>query len=374
MSSPLERIAVFGRDDRSQSTSAVKAFERSVGLMVNARERLVCTAFCVDDRVVATAAHCLFRTADDTPPRLSDFTFLRGLGTRPGAERSGVAGSEDAAAEQNVVAGSRRLSVRPPIEAARDWALVRLAKPLCRGSALAIARQTPDEIITAARDKRLFQIGYHRDVSNWRLTIASGCGAAQNFEAGDWKDISRDFVAAEHLLLHSCDTGGASSGSPLLIETKSGPRVVGINVGTYLQTKVVIESGEVVHRGQASAVANTGVITTAFLDRIPTMARQAPLAAAAAIRELKQLLADRAFFHGSVDGRFDNDLQQAIEGFEGAAGLPVTGYATRPLLERLGGSGTSAAASSDSPVVAGSHRVTRWRPHGSSEKTPRAQR
>ena len=75
---------------------------------------------------------------------------------------------------------------------------------------------------------------------------------------------ARDFTDPDQLLLHTCDTGAASSGSPLLVEGPDGPEVVGINVGTYVQSKVIMLNGEVLHRFKSDDVANTGVNALAF--------------------------------------------------------------------------------------------------------------
>ncbi len=89
--------------------------------------------------MVATAAHCLYRTADETPLRLSDLTVrLHGRETT-----SRIAGADKGAPEANVLAGSTHLSVRPPIDATHDWALVRLAQPLCKAGASESCRRVP---------------------------------------------------------------------------------------------------------------------------------------------------------------------------------------------------------------------------------------
>ena len=44
-----------------------------------------------------------------------------------------IAGAAEGTPETNVIAGSTRLNVHPPIDATRDWALVRLARPRVQG-------------------------------------------------------------------------------------------------------------------------------------------------------------------------------------------------------------------------------------------------
>jgi len=160
---------------------------------------------------------------------------------------------------------------------------------------------------------------------------------ARSFATADWATIQQDFSEPETLILHTCDTGGASSGSPLLIETANGPEVIGINVGTYVQSKVLMQDGQVTKRLKPDTVANTGVSSTAFAARLDAFREAAILGTAAQLRELQMLLQRRQFFSGAIDGTYGEGLRIAIEAYEKAEGLPVTGLATVALLRRLGG-------------------------------------
>src|SRR5690349_1075459 len=55
----VERVAVFGADDRQPVPSKYQATAQSIGVLFNNQTRTVCTAFCVGDAIIATAAHCL---------------------------------------------------------------------------------------------------------------------------------------------------------------------------------------------------------------------------------------------------------------------------------------------------------------------------
>ena len=176
---------------------------------------------------------------------------------------------------------------------------------------------------------------FHRDFGNWQLAFGSPCAVRRGFANADWEAISHDFSDPADVILHTCDTGGASSGSPLLIDGPSGPEVVGINVGTYVQSKVLLQNGEVVHRYQSNSVANTGVAAAAFLPRLEAFARAEIVASRAQVRELQELLAERGFYKGARDGAFGPVLRAAIEKFEQSEGRPETGLATTALLQRL---------------------------------------
>lgn len=331
----LHPVAVFGRDDRGPLPAKYKEVREKIGLLFSVRGRSVCTAFCVAPDVVATAGHCLLKIAGERAPRIGDFWFLRNYDVVRDIVH--IAGHANGTAALNVMSGSMSLNVRPPIEATKDWALVRLARPACTKGVLPVRVLPVDQIVSEAAAKRVFQISYHRDYTPWKLAYGPPCGVAKKFDTADWATIAQDFVNPEALILHTCDTGGASSGSPLLLDTEAGPEVIGINVGTYVQSKVLMQEGKVMKRMKADAVANTGVASAAFADKLEAFRQASVLTSGAQVRELQTLLKGRQLFAGKVDGNYGAELREAIEAYEKGEGLAVTGLATMATLKRLGG-------------------------------------
>jgi protease YdgD len=365
-------IAVFGTDDRVPLPTSRQALGQSVGLLYEAASHTICSAFCVGDATIATAGHCIFRTQGEPSLKTSGFTFR--LPSARTATSSRIAGVQQGTGAQFVAASSSRLSVYPPIDAAHDWALIRLEAPICARRALPVSRRPAEELVKLSAQDRVYQVGYHRDFGNWQLALGTPCAIRRGFAAADWKTISRDFTDAEHVILHTCDTGGASSGSPLLIDGPAGPEVIGINVGTYVQSRVLTQNGEVVHRYKADSVANTGVSAEAFMPQLLAFTRADILPTRAKLRELQILLAAEGHYAGQHDGTYGPELRAGIERFERAEGRPETGLATRGLLarlkalsmERVGATATSHRAQIETGRV-GSHETSK----ATSEVAPR---
>lgn len=332
LSAPVERVAVFGVDNRKRLPKHLGGLRDSIGLIYNERTRTVCSAFCVADDIIGTASHCVFRTKGETPPPPEKFFFAR-PNTRHASIR--FAGAAQKSSAQQIITGTVGISTKPPIEAARDWAFVRLQGPACRGAVLPIATMTPGDIEKEAKAGRLFQAAFHRDYGRWSMAYSDPCAAGNHLEGANPNVTARDFADPLNLVLHQCDTGGASSGSPLLVESPAGPRVVAINVGTFVQSRVVLQGGEVVSRAPASPVANTAVSATAFADKVPHLRQASILTSTDDLRTLQNLLASQALYEGSANGRYDNHLRQAVEQFERREGMAVTGLPTRSLLEAL---------------------------------------
>jgi protease YdgD len=342
----VHMVSVFAGDQRVPLPQSLREAGSKLGVLYDSRSHSVCTAFCVAPDVVATAAHCLYRTSGESPLRLSDFAF-RLHGSEAPAR---IAGADAGTAELNVTSGSTRLNVRPPIDATRDWALVRLAQPACKGGAFKLSRRPVAEVMTLADQGHVFNIAYHRDLPKWQPMLNTGCAVRRTFEDADWQTIERDFAEPEQLLLHTCDTGAASSGSPLLVDGADGPEVVGINVGTYVQSKVIMLNGEVLHRFRSDDVANTGVNSLAFASTLDAFLSADTLASRRDVRRLQDELAAKGLYKGPRDGRFSPTLKAAIETFERAAHMTVSGLATRPLLQALSGESAVVTGKISTPV------------------------
>lgn len=327
------QASVFGPDQRVPLPQSLRHAGARLGVFSDAGSHSVCTAFCVAADAVVTAAHCLYRTSGEQPLRLSDLSFK--LHGTPQAVK--IAGTETGAAEANVHSGSTRLNVHPPIDATRDWAVVRLAQPACKAGAFKMSRKPVAEVIKLAGNGRVFNIAYHRDLPKWQPMLDTGCTVKRDFDDADWHTIRRDFSNPDQLLLHTCDTGAASSGSPLLVDGPEGPEVVGINVGTYVQSKVIMLNGEVLHRFKSDDVANTGVNALAFAPALDAFLAADTLTDRRDIVRLQDALAARGLYAGPRDGRFGPVLKAAIEGFERASHMPLSGLATHALLQALTG-------------------------------------
>ncbi|MEW5963538.1 MAG: peptidoglycan-binding protein [Pseudomonadota bacterium] len=330
---PLVPVAVFGRDERRPLQQSRRDLHEALGLLYDDHSRLVCTAFCVARDVVATAAHCIHGTGDRPPPRLSGLSFRHTFAERRGLAR--IAGAAGGTAAQHIMSGSTRLSVRPPIDATSDWALVRLDRRACTRSILALADYEAGEVAELAAAGRVYQVAFHRDFADWRLAIGTPCKVSPSFEGADRQTIERDFDDAGNLVLHDCDTGAASSGSPLLVDGPRGPEVVAVNVGTYVLSKVLMNDGEIVKRFRSDTIANTALSATILKRALTAFERAEILAEARDVAEVQHQLARRGYYEGASDGVYGPQTRAAIERVEAAWRMAPTGLATRSLLLRL---------------------------------------
>lgn len=342
-------VAVFGADDRTALPERYAATAARIGVLFNNPARSVCTAFCVAPAMIATAAHCVATTSPQgSRMRPSDFLFARAYDREQDYAR--IEGFSVGSAAQHIYTGEFRLNVRPPIDAARDWALVRLDRAICGTGGLPIRPAPTGDVLGMAQAGRLFNVAYHRDLPSWTPTYAGPCHAGRDFGASDWSTIAPDFESPDQIILHTCDTGGASSGSPIFAETPQGPVVVAMNVGTYVQSRVVTQQGQVTQRQQTETIANTAVNAIVFADQIAVFQSAAILRTGNPMRQLQEHLAAFNFYDGRADGDYGPVLKAAIVAYEKAQGLPATGLATSQLLSRLVAQATTRHTPTSAPL------------------------
>ena len=152
---------------------------------------------------------------------------------------------------------------------------MRLARPACTKGVLPVqplpTERDHERGRRQARVPDLLSSRLHALEARLRAALRRG---ASSFDGADWSTIAQDFADPDALILHTCDTGGASSGSPLLLDGADGPEVIGINVGTYVQSKVLMQEGKVTQRLKADTVANTAVAARAFAAKLEAFRRR----------------------------------------------------------------------------------------------------
>lgn len=324
-----QRAAVFGTDDRVVVPPRMKADEAKMGVIFNTRSQMVCSAFCVAPNIVATASHCLFRTASEQFPRLEDFRFAPSYNRQSESVR--FAGYQTNSVLQNIAVGNLRPRTQPPIDAASDWALVRLATSVCRAGVFALRPLPIDELIRESRAGRIFQLSFHRDFSDWRLAYSQPCLIDRDYETSSWSTMAQDFSSPDDVILHRCDTGGVSSGSPLLVEAPDGRFVVGINIGQYDVSRAEIQVGQVHHRYKSETIANTGGTIRALAEMLPFFRQARIVPTGPAMADLQDRLRELGHYAGLRDGIFGHSMRIAVEAFEKAEGRPVHGLPTEEI-------------------------------------------
>ena len=331
----LAPVAIFGGDQRVEVPEKYSALEGKIGMLYEQSTQTLCTAFCVSKGIIATAAHCLFQPKNNRLPDLNEVTFRLSYGKT--YQTSGISGRHTPFTKNSIAVGTTSFNNEPPLSAPKDWALVKLERPICRFGALRVETKDVPELVEKSRQGRIFQVAYHWDYKHWQLAYSTPCKVSRDFAQIKWKFIKQHFVNPDQLVLHDCDTGGASSGSPILFDTGTaeGVTAVAINVGTYTRTRILLREGRIVKRLKPDIIANTAVDGTAFAGVISLLESADLLASNDDMLRLQTELQVRGYYTGTLDGQLGRGMRNAILRFETEQKLPISGLPTKALLRRL---------------------------------------
>jgi hypothetical protein len=329
-------VAIFGKDDREDLPEQFGALEGKIGMLYEQSTQTLCTAFCVSRNVIATAAHCLFQPKNGRLPNLSEVTFRLNYGNT--YQQTGIFGRHTPYTKHFIAVGTTAFNNEPPLSAPRDWALAKLEDPVCKFGVLKVDPMPVPDLIKKAEANKVFQVAYHWDYKHWKLAYSKPCQVQRDFDEIKWRFIKKHFIDHEQLLLHKCDTGGASSGSPLLMtsDQKNTLVAVAINVGTYTRTRILLRKGEVVKKLSPDIIANTGVNGTAFEHVISELENSTVISSHDSMVRLQSELLARGLYSGTLDGELGRATRNAISSFEMHIGNKPTGLPTVSLLERFG--------------------------------------
>ncbi len=211
----VKKLGVLGEDNRVKIDARGYPW-RAVG-RINILNGRHCTGTLISPSEVLTAAHCLWDHKEWrwAPPDFLHFQAGYSRGT---------------AAAHSPVASYRRAANYPekfgasPRHTANDWAILTLTNPAAEDFGfIPIGRLKPADLEGLPETTvAVLQAGYSKDMA-MSLSLNTGCEVLGYNENG-------------RLLKHNCDAIEGDSGSPILIRRGDRLSVIGVHVGTGMNS------------------------------------------------------------------------------------------------------------------------------------------
>ncbi|MDH3242409.1 MAG: trypsin-like serine protease [Alphaproteobacteria bacterium] len=181
---------------------------------INRRPGGFCSGTLISADKVLTSAHCVWQKRRGRWIDAEDLHFLAGyhLGTYLVHRRVAAVRLPDD------VKMNRRGHPRHPVN---DWAILTLERPVATGAVLPLLTKRRARGMTPARLGRLVRAGY--GIYRPYALSTDTCHAVG--------------LIGKSLLMHDCDATIFEAGHPILVKTRRGWRVLGLQMATYKRTR-----------------------------------------------------------------------------------------------------------------------------------------
>lgn len=396
----IHRTKILGKDERKPISRTYFEIASGIGILFQSgsKKSWGCTAFCVAPDIIATNAHCLVPNPNagkylDLSKVIFHLPGIREVQSALNVENLGKGAiAEDNTVGRNFIITTPGLArpklserkqgqgMRPQFKflyypkisnlriidpkmpslsffsgkfseyytrqslkaQSQDWAFAKLTHQACWKRVLQFAEKSIVELKKAAQQKRVFMIGFHGDKIKKGRLLSPNCEVRSYDNRKYFQSSHRHFLKRSQVLLpHTCDAFKGASGSPIVLSTKKGPRVVAINLGhislARYQVRRNLRTGEIVGRRkfQYRRDTNMAVMPNAFLDGLVRFERESILRNLNEFIEVQNLLKEIGFYKGRVDGVLGRGTRAAIEAYERKNKLVQLGLPTQELLSRL---------------------------------------
>lgn len=346
--SPLT-AAVLGKDDRTKLPEHHVALASGIGIIGQpGKHGWSCTAFCVAPKIIATNAHCILknpaagrrldlsRTMFVLPP------FKQSVKGRKYKRR--ITYPEFVSPKKpglSIFAGNFN-NIRSTKAQSQDWAFTKLNHSVCKGRVLEFISKDINQIKKAAKKQHVFMIGFHGDKQMKERLYSKNCRIRSPKNRTYFLKSQRRLMAKQQILLpHTCDAYKGSSGSPLFIDTKTGPKVVGINLGSLRYERYQIKrsryTGKVISKRKLrnGKETNMAVRPRAFLAGLARFRNEQLLGKLSDLNKIQIYLKILNHYKGRIDGKFGPATRHAIISYEKQHKLAPLGLPTEQLLKKL---------------------------------------
>ncbi|MCP5084010.1 MAG: trypsin-like serine protease [Alphaproteobacteria bacterium] len=320
---------VFGKDNRVRLPSEYSHLKNKIGFLHSRKGRFGCTASCVAQDTILTAAHCIFGRRGKKSTKAPDdlkFYLPHSLNGHYNSARVWHVGDYLPRNVLTGVGGRRTVSGR---NVNADWAYAKISANVCKLGSLKIKSLPMGKIAKAGKDNKLLEVAFHGDREFGKtLLFTNKCRVK-----GVTTKRRRRSVAKT--IKHTCDLRPGASGSPLLMKLEGQLTIVGLNVAERSTRRYLRRGKKIIKYYKRKAAHNVAVHPSTFIRQLDQIAPAKIVLSARHMETFQRSLKERKLYTGKIDGVFGPATRNAIRKYERSISEPVLGIPTEKLLERI---------------------------------------
>ncbi len=328
---PLQKVYVFGKDDRIAVPEKFAELKHKIGLVYSANTRHGCTASCVAKDVILTAAHCVLSKRSRKSKRVETSGVQFILPSKHLKGQFIVADVLHPAdyTPRNVISGFPVTRAQTGGGKAKDWAFVKLSSNACRYGSLPLRALPAAELQAASKTGKLMEVAFHGDRDYGKTLLYTDKCKLRGFGK------RRKRKSAPVLIKHRCDLTSGASGSPLLVNTPEGPVIAALNVAEFATQRYLRRGRKIIKYYRKKPSHNLAINVSVFQDKLEHLTGIKVVNTKNALERIQTGLKLRRLYKGKVDGIFGPATWSALRKFERQQKRGPLGLPTSALLKEL---------------------------------------